>query len=58
MPTNFTVVPVKDNNRKAKEGEEEDDVEDNNVLREEEYATGEITCLFFSSASRGMTYVN
>eukprot|EP00064_Thunnus_orientalis_P006515 superscaffoldBa00000680_g6533 len=36
MPTNFTVVPVKDNTRKAKEGDEEDDVDDNNVLKEEE----------------------
>lgn len=49
MPTNFTVVPVKDNDRKAKKGSE--NVDDNNVLREEdEGATGEITfcccCLF------------
>lgn len=44
MPTNFTVVPVNDGERKAKEGnqEESDDVDDNNVLREEEgNATGQ-----------------
>lgn len=44
MPTNFTVVPVKDGERKAKEGsqEESDDVDDNNVLKEEEgNATGQ-----------------
>ncbi|XP_042366118.1 solute carrier family 12 member 7 isoform X4 [Plectropomus leopardus] len=35
MPTNFTVVPVKDNSRKAKEGDDED-VDDNNVVKEEE----------------------
>ncbi|XP_074478034.1 solute carrier family 12 member 7 isoform X7 [Sebastes fasciatus] len=40
MPTNFTVVPVKDNDRKAKKGSE--NVDDNNVLREEdEGATGD-----------------
>ncbi|XP_069007366.1 solute carrier family 12 member 7 isoform X1 [Embiotoca jacksoni] len=36
MPTNFTVVPVKDNTRKPKERNEEEYVDDNNVLREEE----------------------
>lgn len=42
MPTNFTVVPVKDNARKAREGDEDDYVDDNNVLKEEEEdATGE-----------------
>lgn len=42
MPTNFTVVPVKDGTKAAKETEE-DDVDDNNVLKEEEEdATGEI----------------
>lgn len=48
MPTSFTVVPVKDNTRKAKEGnEEEEDVDDNNVLKEEdEDTTGEIRCCF------------
>ncbi|XP_039983231.1 solute carrier family 12 member 7 isoform X3 [Xiphias gladius] len=39
MPTNFTVVPVKDNTTKAKEGNEEDDVDENNVLKEEEEDT-------------------
>ncbi|KAM4606033.1 solute carrier family 12 member 7 isoform 1-T1 [Polymixia lowei] len=38
MPTNFTVVPVKDGRRKAAEGqsEGEEDVDDNNELREED----------------------
>lgn len=46
MPTNFTVVPVKDGT-KAKAEAEEDDVDDNNVLKEEdEDATGEIRWLF------------
>ncbi|XP_061569742.1 solute carrier family 12 member 7 isoform X3 [Cololabis saira] len=42
MPTNFTVVPVKDNSRKTKGGIEED-VDDNNELRgeEEEAAAGD-----------------
>lgn len=42
MPTNFTVVPVKDCTRKtAKDNQKEED--DNNVLREEdEEATGEV----------------
>ncbi|KAM9333742.1 LOW QUALITY PROTEIN: solute carrier family 12 member 7-like [Pholidichthys leucotaenia] len=35
MPTNFTVVPVKDDT-KAKEGGEVEDVDDNNVLKEED----------------------
>lgn len=39
MPTNFTVVPVKDNTRKAAEGNEEED--DISELKEED-ATGEI----------------
>ena len=44
MPTSFTVVPVKDNTRGAKEGNEEEDVDDNNVLKEEdEETTGEIS---------------
>lgn len=44
MPTNFTVVPVKDNT--AKGGNEDDDVDDNNVLKEEEEdPTGESRCL-------------
>lgn len=39
MPTNFTVVPVKDNTRKAAEwNEEEDDISE---LKEED-ATGEM----------------
>lgn len=45
MPTNFTVVPVKDGTKKVNEGdeeEEEEDVDDNNVLKEvEEDAAGE-----------------
>lgn len=40
MPTSFTVVPVKDGERKAKAAgqlkEEDEDVDDNNVLKEEE----------------------
>lgn len=41
MPTNFTVVPVKDGTKKVNEGEEED-ADDNNVLREiEEDSAGE-----------------
>lgn len=52
MPTNFTVVPVKDNTRKTKEGNNKDDVDDNNVLKEEEEdATGEIRCWFLSLSS-------
>uniref|UniRef100_A0AAQ5YBZ0 Solute carrier family 12 member 7b n=1 Tax=Amphiprion ocellaris TaxID=80972 RepID=A0AAQ5YBZ0_AMPOC len=39
MPTNFTVVPVKDNTRKADESNEEEDVDDNNVLKEEDEGT-------------------
>lgn len=36
------MVPVKDGAKKANEGEEEEDVEDNNVLKEvEEDAAGE-----------------
>lgn len=43
MPTNFTVVPVKYNTRKEREGDEEDDVDENNVPKEEEEdAAGEI----------------
>lgn len=43
MPTNFTVVPVKDGTRKAEEGNDQND-----VLKEEEEdaATGEITFYF------------
>ncbi|KAM4533605.1 solute carrier family 12 member 7 isoform 3-T3 [Odontesthes bonariensis] len=41
MPTNFTVVPVKDNARKAKQGNGEEDVDDNNVPKEEEDNTGD-----------------
>ncbi|KAK5850004.1 hypothetical protein PBY51_014292 [Eleginops maclovinus] len=42
MPTNFTVVPVKDNSKKEKKRSEVNDEEDNNVLREEdEGATGD-----------------
>ncbi|KAK9528234.1 hypothetical protein VZT92_014717 [Zoarces viviparus] len=42
MPTSFTVVPVKDGARKAKKGSEEEDVDDNNVLKEEDQeATGD-----------------
>lgn len=45
MPTSFTVVPVKDGERKVKAAgqlkEEDEDVDDNNVLKEEEEnATG------------------
>lgn len=40
MPTSFTVVPVKDADRKARVAsplqEEDEDVDDNNVLKEEE----------------------
>lgn len=40
MPTSFTVVPVKDGEKKAKVfgqlEEEDEDVDDNNVLKEEE----------------------
>ncbi|KAM8822683.1 solute carrier family 12 member 7 isoform 3-T3 [Spinachia spinachia] len=39
MPTSFTVVPVKDGARKAKKGSEEQDVDDNNVLKEEDEET-------------------
>uniref|UniRef100_A0A3Q1J0V8 Solute carrier family 12 member 7b n=1 Tax=Anabas testudineus TaxID=64144 RepID=A0A3Q1J0V8_ANATE len=39
MPTNFTVVPVKDNTREAKDGNEDEDVDDNNMLKEEEEDT-------------------
>lgn len=43
MPTSFTVVPVKDGERKAKAAsplqEEDEDVDDNNVLKEEEENT-------------------
>lgn len=47
MPTNFTVVPVKDGTRKGKEGNGEEDVDGNNVLNEEEDPTGEIPfCCF------------
>lgn len=47
MPTNFTVVPVKDSARKGEEGNEEDDVGENNVLKEEEeYPPGEISCFY------------
>lgn len=42
MPTNFTVVPVKDGSGKAEDGNKEEDVDENNVLREEEDPTGEI----------------
>ena len=49
MPTNFTVVPVRDGRRKTRkvgsveEEEEEEDVDDNNVLREaDEYAPGRL----------------
>lgn len=38
MPTNFTVVPVKDSSREAEDG----DVDDNNVLKEEELTTGQM----------------
>nr|XP_014015172.1 unnamed protein product [Salmo salar]XP_014015288.1 unnamed protein product [Salmo salar] len=40
MPTNFTVVPVKDARKSREEEEEydEDDVDDNNVFREEDEA--------------------
>nr|XP_024003241.1 solute carrier family 12 member 7 [Salvelinus alpinus] len=40
MPTNFTVVPVKDarKSREEEEEEDEDDVDDNNVFREEDEA--------------------
>jgi len=44
MPTNFTVVPVKDNARKAKQANGEENVDDNNVPKEEEDITGEIKC--------------
>lgn len=48
MPTNFTVVPVKYNTRKAKEGDKEDDLDDNNVLKEEEEsAAGERVQKFY-----------
>lgn len=43
MPTNFTVVPVKDSTRKTEEGDEDDSTNDSNVLRvEEEDTTGEL----------------
>lgn len=42
MPTNFTVVPVKDETKKVNEGDEEEDVDHNNLLKEiEEEAAGE-----------------
>uniref|UniRef100_A0A3B3Y738 Solute carrier family 12 member 7b n=1 Tax=Poecilia mexicana TaxID=48701 RepID=A0A3B3Y738_9TELE len=41
MPTNFTVVPVKDGTGKTREGNDEDDVDGSNVLREEEDPTGD-----------------
>lgn len=42
MPTNFTVVPVKDDTKKVKEGDDEEDVDHNNVLKEiEDDAAGE-----------------
>lgn len=52
MPTNFTVVPVKDGTRKAEEGNDQND-----VLKEEEEdaATGEITC-FISLCQVGNWY--
>ena len=54
MPTNFTVVPVRDGRRKTRkvgsveeEEEEEEDVDDNNVLREaDEYAPGRLAVEF------------
>lgn len=47
MPTNFTVVPVKDNTREAKDGNEDEDVDDNNMLKEEEEdTTGEVRGCF------------
>lgn len=44
MPTNFTVVPVKNGTGKTRE--EEEDVDGSNVLREEEDPTGEIRFCF------------
>ncbi|XP_072234919.1 solute carrier family 12 member 7 isoform X3 [Leuresthes tenuis] len=41
MPTNFTVVPVKDNARKAKQANGEENVDDNNLPKEEEDTTGD-----------------
>lgn len=38
------MVPVKDNVRKDKARNQEEDVDDNNVLKEEEDTTGEIRC--------------
>lgn len=47
MPTNFTVVPVKDSAAKAEEENEDEDVGENNVLKEEEeYPPGEISCFY------------
>lgn len=47
MPTNFTVVPVKDNRREAEDRNEDGDAEDNNVLKkEEEDTTGQIRGCF------------
>lgn len=51
MPTNFTVVPVKDSAGKAAEGSE-NDVDDSNVLKEEdEEATGESGTFYLSSSA-------
>uniref|UniRef100_A0A3B5R2Z3 Solute carrier family 12 member 7 n=1 Tax=Xiphophorus maculatus TaxID=8083 RepID=A0A3B5R2Z3_XIPMA len=41
MPTNFTVVPVKNGTGKTREEKEEEDVDGSNVLREEEDPTGD-----------------
>nr|XP_020480383.1 solute carrier family 12 member 7-like [Monopterus albus] len=40
MPTNFTVVPVKDDTRQAKDGNAEDDVDDNNMSKEDTAGDG------------------
>lgn len=49
MPTNFTVVPVKDGTRKAEERDQDEDVDDNNALKEEvEGARGESTYFVWS----------
>lgn len=59
MPTNFTVVPVKDSSRKTKDGNEDADVDDNNELKEED-ATGEVRYsliyLLCASESKSQTF--
>lgn len=55
MPTSFTVVPVKDGRREGKEGDVEEDVDDNNALREEdEDLPGERAVRFFLPSAGGL----